>query len=130
MFSAKSIMCEEIISVKKDTHIYDAMRLLLEKKVSGLPVVDKNRNLEGVISEKDMLNLLMEKNVLDKETVEDYMSEAVISFAPEDSAIDICELFMKRPIRRVPIVEKGKLVGIVSRRDIIALILKVRGQDE
>lgn len=128
MFEVKTIMTKDVITVYPETHIYDAMLLLIEKKISGLPVVDKANNLVGIISEKDMLNLLIEKDISGKESVNDYMTKQVKSFSPDDSAITVCEFFINNNVRRVPIADKGKLVGVVSRRDIIKLILKVRGK--
>jgi len=60
--------------------------------------------------------------------VEEYMSRNVVSFPEDASATTVCEFFIKNPIRRVPIVKDGKLIGIVSRRDIIHLILEGRNK--
>ena len=58
MFTAEEIMTKDVISVKKDTPIREAMELMLNHKISGLPVVDDDMNLVGVISEKDVVSLL------------------------------------------------------------------------
>jgi len=128
MFDAKNIMTKSVVSVKSDTNIYDAMNILVDKKISGLPVVDVDNNLIGILTEKDILRLLVDRDISDRQTVGDYMTSKVISFGPDDSAVTITEFLMKSPVRRVPIVEKGKLVGVVSRRDIICLLLKIRGK--
>lgn len=125
MFAAKTIMKTNLVTVKKDCSIYDAIQLLVDKNITGLPVVDEQESLVGIISEKDMLRLLY--NIEDKPgTVEDFMTKNVVAFRPDDSLIDIAESFINNSFRRVPIVKDDKLVGIISRKDIIAYILKLR----
>jgi CBS domain-containing protein len=127
MFKLETIMVKEVLTVKPETHIYDAMRLLLENRISGLPVIDDERNLVGIISEKDMLRLLVDDDVHQGGPVSEYMTKKVTAFSPDDTAVDVCEFFMGSPVRRVPVARDGKLVGVVSRRDILKLIMKMRG---
>ena len=124
MLSAQNIMTKEVLVVHPATPLLQAMEILVEKQISGLPVVDDEGNIVGVISEKDFLQLLMSDMITSKEIVGDYMSADVQFFTPQDSVIKICEFFMNMNVRRVPIVENGKVVGVISRRDIINLILK------
>ncbi len=126
MFDTKNIMTTDVISVKKDTPIDDAVDLLVEHNVTGLPVVDEDMNLVGVISEKDMLSLLSEPESSSGK-VEDYMTKDVVSFEQGEDLIAICECLVNNNFRRVPIVDNGRLVGIVSRRDIIKYILEPIG---
>jgi len=125
MFKAKTVMTTDVISVKKQTEIYEAIRTMVENNITGLPVVNDDMSLAGVISEKDVLSLLY--NIEDKPgKVEDLMTKDPVCFNAEDSLIDIAECFIKNNFRRVPIIAEGKLGGIVSRKDIIAYILKLR----
>ena len=125
MFKAKTIMTKDIIFVKRQTPIYETIRTLVEKNITGLPVVNDDMTLAGIISEKDVLKLLYD--IKDKPaSVEDFMTEEIFSFDQEDSLIDIAECFIKNNFRRVPIMAQGKLAGIVSRKDIISFILKIR----
>ena len=128
MFNVLEIMKPEVVTVSEDTNIYEAMRVLVENKISGLPVVDQQGCLCGIVTEKDILCLLVNSDVSAEKNVADYMTKEVKTFAPNDSLIDIAEFFMIHPIRRVPIVENGVLRGIIARRDIIALIIKIRGK--
>ena len=129
MFKAKTVMITDIISVNRQTPIYEAIRTLVEKNITGLPVVNDDMTLAGVISEKDVLKLLYD--IKDKPgNVEDFMTEEVSSFDQEDSLIDIAECFIENNFRRVPITSEGKLVGIISRKDIIKFILKLRHKDK
>ena len=128
MFKAKTVMKTDVISVKKDTEIYEAIRIMVENNVTGLPVVNDDGTLAGVVTEKDVLRLLYDAE--DRQgKVEDFMTTNVVAFEQDDSLIEITESFIQNHFRRVPIVDKGKLVGIISRKDIIAYILKLRHKD-
>ena len=129
MLKAKDIMITDLITVKSQTSVYQAIQELMDNNITGLPVVDDDMTVVGVISEKDMLKLLYD---LEKDggTVADHMTETAASFDPEDNLLDICNCFMKNPFRRVPILSDGKLAGIISRADIIEYILKVKQDDE
>lgn len=124
MLRAEDLMVRDVIAVHPDTALLEAMKILVEKGISGLPVVEGDMKIVGVISEKDFLRLLMSDVITKKEQVKNFMSTMVTSFGPKDSVVEICEFFMSHNFRRVPIVDSGKLVGVISRRDIIRLILK------
>ena len=128
MLPLKSIMTIGVITVKADTPIYEALYLLAKNKISGIPVVDDEEQVVGVLSEKDVLRILFDKKLDVNSTVDDYMSRDTICFTEEDSAIDVCKFFIRSNIRRVPIVKDNKLVGIVSRADIIPLILEAKNK--
>ena len=129
MFEAKTIMKTGLITAKRRTPIYEAIRILVENDGTGLPVVNDDMTLAGIVSEKDMLSLLY--NNEDKPgNVEDFMTEDVVCFDQEDSLVDIAASFIEGHFRRVPIVAEGKLVGVVSRKDIIAYILKLRHKNK
>jgi CBS domain-containing protein len=129
MFQAKDIMTTELVTIKRSTNIHEAIRILVENNITGLPVVNDDMTVAGIISEKDMLGLLY--NIEDKPgNVEQFMTEEVVCFDKEDSLIDIAESFMKSSFRRVPILDEGRLVGIISRKDIIGYILKLRHKDK
>ena len=128
MLSIKSIMTKDVVTVTPETPIYDAMRLLMRHRISGMPVVDEQMHVKGVLSEKDVLQILIDSNIKYKDTVVDYMTKDVISFSEDESAVKVCQFFIKNHFRRVPIVKDGKLIGIVSRRDLIELILEANNK--
>lgn len=125
MFKASTIMITDVVSVSKETGIYDAIECLVEKNITGLPVVNEDMTLAGVISEKDVLSLLY--NMEDHPgTVGSFMTKDPVCFDADDSLIEIAECFIKSNFRRVPILKDGKLAGIITRKNIIAYILKLR----
>lgn len=120
---ASDIMKCGLLTVTRQTPIYEAMGILATMNVTGLPVVDDNMNLVGIISEKDMLRLLKDPHAKTGKT-EDFMTEDVVSFNYNDSLFDICDCLINNHFRRVPILNHGRVVGIVSRADVIVYILK------
>ncbi len=126
MFKAKSIMTRDVHSVRVNTPILEAMQVLLDNNISGLPVVSDDMRLVGVVSEKDMLKMLYEPNDITV-AVSEVMTHDPVAFDENDSLTDICECLIDNPFRRVFILSEGKLAGLISRTDIIRFILKARG---
>ena len=120
---AKDIMKCGLLTVKRQTPIYEAMETIATRNITGLPVVDDYMNLVGIVSEKDVLKLLRDpKAKLGK--VEDFMTEDVVSFNHDDNLFDVCDCLINNNFRRVPILNQGNIVGIISRVDLILYILK------
>ena len=132
MIKAKSIMKTDVVSIKRDTTIYEATGILVKTKFTGLPVVNDDMTLAGIISEKDILRFVSDLHLLDllcdlKESgacAEDAMTISVVSFDESTPISDVCRALVENNFRRVPILSEGKLVGIVSRKDIIAHIMQ------
>lgn len=122
MNEIKAIMTTDVITVGRNTSIYDAIEILLENDITGLPVVNDDMTLVGIITEKDILKLL---SVLENDSavVEDFMTKEAVSFDQEENLIAICECLIRNHFRRIPITSQGKLTGIISRKDIIRYIL-------
>jgi CBS domain-containing protein len=125
MLKARDIMTKRVISVKANTPIYEALKLIATYGISGLPVVEDDMTLIGIVSEKDVLSLFYDND--DNEiTVDDFMTQPPLCFDEDESLLDVCDFLKKNVFRRVPITSKGKLVGIISIRDLIEYILQLR----
>jgi len=124
----KDIMTKDVIAVKPETPILEALELIAKHDISGLPVVDESNNLIGVLSEKDVVSLLYTRADEQEQTVDDFMTQPALYFEEEEDLLDVCDFLRKNVFRRVPITKDGKLVGIVSIRDIIEFILRLRGK--
>jgi len=121
---AKDIMTDVVKTLSPETSIFDAIDILVENKISGAPVVDDDMNVLGVVSEKDLLvslDFLGEEKAA-QTPVKEFMSKDVVSFEPEVSAKHIMQELVRKNIKRVPIVSEKKLIGIVSRRDVLRYI--------
>jgi CBS domain-containing protein len=114
--TAKDIMTTRVVTVKPSTPIADAARLLVRRKISGVPVVDEKDKTKvvGILTEADLLAAPS-----GAKTVAEVMRRRVISVAPDTSLDDIAATLVKRKIKRVPVLDGGKLVGIVSRIDVL-----------
>jgi CBS domain-containing protein len=112
-----------LITVKRQTPVYRAMELLADHNITGLPVVDRDMHIEGIVSEKDILKLLYDPDARPG-TVEEIMTKKVACFGKNDTLFDICECLISNSFRRVMILDDEELVGIVSRADIILSILR------
>ena len=126
MLKAKDMMTKNVISVKKDIHIYEALEILADHNISGIPVVREDMITVGVLSEKDMIRLVHHPEELDDKTVDDFMTQPAVHFDEEESFDDICDCLEEHYFRRVPITSEGRLVGLISRSDVIKYILKLR----
>lgn len=128
MIKAKAIMKTDVITVRRDADIYEAIRTMVENNITGLPVVNDDRTPAGIITERDVLKLLY--NFEDRPgKVEDFMTKEVVCFNQEESLDGVVESFSHNHFRRVPIVNNGRLVGIISRRDIITYMQKLMRTD-
>jgi CBS domain-containing protein len=124
---AKDVMKCGLLTVRPSTTVYEAMDILATKNITGLPVVDDFLNLIGIVSEKDILKLLYDPDAKPG-LVQDYMTKNVVSFEQDATVFEICDCLINNNFRRVTILDKGKLVGIISRTDIMAYIMKNRSR--
>ncbi len=120
MVTAKEIMSESILTINKDMTPNEVIKTLVMDRVTGLPVVDDEMRLLGVVTEKDILKMLYHKEK--SKTVQDLMTRDVVTFDQEEDLINIFKCLVDNSFRRVPVMSKGRLVGIISRRDIIKFL--------
>ncbi len=129
MLTARDIMIPWVVTTTKETPVYKAIDLMLQHQISGLPVVELDMTVVGIITEKDILPLYNRTERNKSMTVEDFMNTSVISFDKDETLDDICACLIKNDFRRVPVVSSGKLVGIISRPDVTRRILQKIRQD-
>ena len=113
-------------TLNPETQILDAVDFLLEKHVTGAPVVDGGDRVIGILTEKDCLNLLAGGSDADvpQGVVADFMTTEVQSIPPDMNVYFCAGLFMNTTVRRFPVVDQGKLVGAVTRFDVLRAIQK------
>jgi CBS domain-containing protein len=130
MLKIKDVMTKNVISIKKETPIYEAMEIMRKKDITGMPVIEDDMTLVGVITEKDVLRLFYANEEEKNETVGFFMTRPAVSYRENENLQSVCDFMMINYFRRVPVVSKqGKLVGIISRPDIIDYILEQRRQN-
>lgn len=112
---ARDIMTRKVCTIRPESSVQEAAQLLDEKRISGLPVVNPEGKIIGIITEADIISKFNQEDL----RVTDIMSHEVTAVEEETSVSDIALLLTERKIKRVPVVCDGKLVGIVSRADIV-----------
>jgi CBS domain-containing protein len=152
MMNAADVMTHPVYTVAPDTSIVDAARLMLAHHVSGLPVVDADGKLVGILTEGDLLRraetgteqrrprwleIVVGPGFLAQEyvdaharRVEQVMTENVASVTPQTRLSDLVHLMEKRRIKRLPVVVCGRVVGIVSRADLVHALVSAFGSRE
>lgn len=114
------LMTSKVISFQPHTPVETAIRTLIERRISGAPVVDDTNAILGVVSEADLLSLFWE----DAGTVGEIMTPNPVSFPVDGPLADVVDSLMSNSFRRVLIHDgKGKLVGLVSRADMMPAVL-------
>lgn len=128
MFRARDIMTQGVVCTRPEMPIYDAVRLLANRRITGMPVVDEDLKLVGVLSEKDVLRMLYATEDSTEQTVSDYMNVGAVSLDVTDTLIDLCDSLTENVFRRIFITDEGRLAGVVSRSNVINAILQLKHQ--
>ncbi|HUW20845.1 MAG TPA: CBS domain-containing protein [Sedimentisphaerales bacterium] len=128
MLTAKDIMTKDVAYTKKDAPIYKAVKLLIDNEITGIPVVQDDMTLVGILTEKDVLRLYRAPAYGRGKTVDDFMTQPAVHFDQNESLDDICNCLIDYTFRSVLVTSKGKLVGIISRPDIIKCIMELAGE--
>ncbi|TPV95656.1 MAG: CBS domain-containing protein [Myxococcales bacterium FL481] len=120
----REYMATELLKLEPDCDIYDAVDFLLEHRISGAPVVSPDGELVGVLSEKDCLKLLASGAGHERPVgqVSDYMTTVAVTIPSSMDIYFAAGIFLKHVYRRLPVVDNGRLVGQISRRDILKAI--------
>jgi two-component system chemotaxis response regulator CheY len=124
-FRVKHAMTANVTSVRADLLARDAARLLLERQISGLPVVDAANHVVGILTELELVRLLFSPEI-GSVTVGDVMSTNVVFVNEETLLTDAAQFIVEHKMRHLPVVRGGELVGVVARRDLIRFALENR----
>ena len=127
MLKAKHIMTSDVIAVDLDDTIDYAVSLLVKHRISGLPVLDKAQCLVGIISEFDLLESICDSRA-DKGKVCHYMSTEVCRVDENTDWAAVVNLFRSSQIRRLPVTSDDRLLGIISRHDLMRVIQQARNR--
>lgn len=120
---AKDLMRTQVLTVRPDTD-FNAVELLSEwKHVRHVPVVDEHGALRGMVSIRDLLAHLTGSTGSRFVPISTLMSENVVSAGPEDSAAQVAKKMIANEVGAVPIVDEGRVVGIISERDFVSAFI-------
>ena len=108
-----------------DMDLLEAARVLTDRQISGAPVVDEKGTLVGVLTERDFLKAALVAGYHDERggRVRDYMSREVQAVSVDDTLLDVATRFVNSKHRRFPVMEDNRVVGLVTRRDVLKAVL-------
>lgn len=143
------LMTREVITIPPEMSVLEAVKILFEREISGLPVADDQRNVLGMITEKEIISMALPKFaeqfgdfdvILDEESfsrkiaeadrikVKDIMRREVLCVSEDTSVAEVARLMIAKQARRIPVLDKNKkLAGIIARADIVKKIAKETG---
>lgn len=154
MIRAKDIMTQGVITVHPDTEIIQAAKLMLDNHLSGLPVIDKEGHLKGIICQSDLmaqqrkiplpsffvildsaLSFTTQKNIeaevkkMSASKVSDAMTPDPVTVDSDTSLEDIATLMVKRNIHTLPVLDHGELVGIIGKEDVLRTLMPAQKKE-
>ena len=117
----KDYMARTVVTFKPDTPVLDAVHTLVKNRIAGAPVVDDEGNLVGMLSELDCMKVALQAGYYGDYggPVRDFMSEGVKTVNIEMSIVDLAQVFINEGYRRFPVTDNNRLVGQISRRDVL-----------
>ena len=152
MLTAKDIMSKDVVTVTPDTSIEELASLLVSNEISGVPVVDANGSLAGIVTENDLISrnkrlhiptvvsfldaaIYLESSKKFAEEVKrvtatkvaDIMVKKVVTIAEDTSLTDIATIMSEKKVHILPVVKAGKVVGIVGKRDVVKAVSQQAG---
>lgn len=131
--TAADFMTKKLITFHPEQEMEEVIRTLIEKRISGAPVCDEDSKLVGVISEGDCLKELVKGkyNNMPNRTgkVKDYMTTAVRTLNADTPILEAARHFLEMKVRRFPIVENGKLIGLLSQSDVLKGADQLKSED-
>jgi CBS domain-containing protein len=150
---AKDLMTTNLITVREETTLKAVIQIMFEKNISGIPVVDGDGKLKGIVSEADVIRLKRKLHMPDyiqlleaildnahpeefdsniarslEMPVKEFMTKKVITATESTSMAEITHIMVEHSINRVPVVRGNKLIGIVTRRDAIRAMANISKQ--
>jgi len=150
MLMVKNLMTKDVFTVSPEMSVKEAAKLLFEREISGLPVVDEQKRVIGMLTEKDIINMAMPGYLQEKQyqdfayildtgpfwkkaaeadqlKVADIMRKEVLCVTEDMSVPEVARLMISKGVRRIPVLRAKKLVGIIARADIVKEIAKETG---
>ncbi len=117
----RDYMTTTLFTLQQSLEVLRAVRILVEHDISGAPVVDENGKLVGILTERDCMRIDLEAGYYEDYggRVENYMSRNVVSVEPDMSILELAKRFIDAPYRRYPVVKNDRLIGLISRRDVM-----------
>lgn len=117
----RDYMSGDVVTVDPDLGIMQLVQLLVERDISGVIVVDPEGHLVGIVTERDCIGVALQAGYFDElaGTAAELMTTEVETVGADESLVDVAARMVESPHRRFPVVEDGRIVGLLSRRDVL-----------
>ncbi|MCF8003155.1 MAG: CBS domain-containing protein [Chromatiaceae bacterium] len=117
--TAKQAMSRGLVTLQPGMDVLEALRVLVEGRMSGAPVVDQIGNLVGILTERDCMKIALGAGYHSEDggRVENFMTRSVVTIDANTPVTEVAERFANSNFRRLPVMEQGRLIGTISRRD-------------
>ncbi len=125
----RDFMVTKPVVFTRNTDLLDAVRTLVDRRISGAPVVDEQGSLVGVLTERDFLKAALVAGYHGERggCIGDYMSSDVVAVHADDNLLDVATRFVETKYRRYPVMEDNRVVGVVGRRDVLRAVIDAFG---
>jgi CBS domain-containing protein len=126
----RDYMTRKLIVLSPDMEVLHAIGLFVEKQISGAPVLDRFGKLVGMLSEKDCMRIALSAGYYGEwgGRVEEYMHSPVATIDADTPIFEVAQLFAQREYRRYPVTEDARLVGQISRSDVLRALQEIGGR--
>ena len=120
----KDHMATEVVALQPDMEILRAAQVLIRHDISGAPVLDPHGRLVGLLTERDFMRVALQAAYHGEPggLVQDFMTHDPVTVSPDDTILDLAQKFITAKFRRYPVLDGGRLVGVISRRDVMRAI--------
>lgn len=119
--NVRDYMATDLVTLDPDSSILVAGHMLIDHEISGAPVVDSNGKMIGIFTERDCMRVALQVEFygMPGGIVRDVMTIDIKSVTPDESILNVAEMFIEGSFNRYPVVDNGRLVGQISRRDVM-----------
>jgi len=127
MLRVRDIMKRNVLVLSKDATIKDALDLMIENSAGSVVILDKEK-IAGIITERDILSKILNHNKSLDTKIEEVMTKNVITISPDEKVEKAAEIMTENKIKKLPVVESDKLIGIITLTDIVASGVKLEDE--
>lgn len=127
-FSIKDIMNPNVVSLSPDSTLKDASELMDQQKIGSIVIMDNDKPV-GIITERDFATRVMLKPYSPDTKVSEVMSSPVIHVSSDQSVSDIIDIMANKDIRKIPVIDNGKVLGIVTGTEFLRLFVQASNED-
>jgi CBS domain-containing protein len=127
-FSVKEIMNPNVISLGPNASLKDAAELMAQQKIGSIVIVDNNEPI-GIITERDFATKIMLQPYSADSKVSEAMSSPVVYITSNQSVADVIDIMANKDIRKVPVIDNGKVIGIVTGTEFLRLFVQATDED-